>query len=107
LRREDNLEGDSGAEVAVEVDGVGLEAERMEGAEEEDSEEERRVPVRARLNLSRIAMVGGDEEPDEGLFVWKTSWLTERWKVCEEVGGYKRLFPFIWMLKGAAREKVC
>lgn len=69
MRREDNLEGDSGAEVAVEVDGVGLEAERMEGAEEEDSEEERREPVRARLNLSRMAMVGGDEERDEELFL--------------------------------------
>lgn len=59
LKREERLDCESGAEVVVEVEGVGLEAERIEGAAEVDDEEsdEGREPPRARLNLSRIVML--------------------------------------------------
>jgi hypothetical protein len=59
LIRANNLVGESGAEVAVDVEGVGLEEEKTEAAaEDEDSEEGRGLPM-ARLNLSRIVMMGG------------------------------------------------
>jgi len=59
LKREERLECESGAEVVVEVEGVGLEAERIEGAVEVDDEDsdEGREPPRARLNLSRMVML--------------------------------------------------
>lgn len=79
LRREESLEGESGAEFAVDVEGVGLEAERMEGAVEAEDSEEGREPPRARLNLSRIAMVGGGKlvKDEVGGTVWKGSWRSK------------------------------